>query len=194
MIKHITVINYIDIASNALMNLVNTVITKENRFIDISNRKIQRMFITDFNNLLSSHKTIGQKVIIINTCPANANWKSNIKRFKTQDISSLRYAFKTKKLKMSLAKLSCILNKFWKYLKTNKTYITLETKEGDSLDIVNAVKYHISSDFLNIIKPKFSLLVDNSIYVYYSRTKLNYKLPDFLKEKVWTKLLKNGVV
>jgi hypothetical protein len=194
MIKNITVVNYIDMASRSLLELVNLLISSENKFIDIHNREYQKFFFMDLNKRLESYKTLGQKVIVINACYSKNNWKSGLKQFKNKKLSPQKYEFPNKELKMSLNKLSNLLDKYWLYLKGNSKFITIETKEADTIDLYQAIKEYISTDFLNIIQPKFTLLIDKSVFEYYSKLKTRYKVPPFIKEKVSNKLSKNGVI
>lgn len=194
MIKTIVVANYIEIASTALLETVNTVIKKQNKFIDINSLETKKLFMSILNRNIISNKIPGKKLILINTCKCENNWKAGIKRFKSIKNSPNKYQFKHADIKMSMRNLSNLLDKYWLYLKSNEKYVTIEIREGDSIDVIESIKESISEDFLIVNPLKFSMLVDKNILMYYSKNKTSYKIPQFVKEKVWTKLSKNGVI
>lgn len=165
-------INFIEISSNSLLNVINDAYDADNKSV-YQNENIIYINIDEFVkqtlelhilSLLKGEMFFGQKNILINTCRPCDNWR---KKNRGKSIKACKYSITDKYIYIDKQKLEALLNKIWKNIPKKVSNITLiDNRELDILDLTIAIGKILAVN-CSTKKPHYHILCDsNNEYIH----------------------------
>jgi hypothetical protein len=176
MISLINCLNYVEIASNAILAIIDNdtsfyqFIDKEHIELNINNdcKKQLKFYI---NSFINANYHYGKKNMIINTCRPFDNW---IKELRGSALKETKYAITDSLLICDKQKLENTLDTIWKQLKNDKhNFYFVQHTHLDILDLTNILNNLLNGTLT--FAPCSYIMIRDANSDYYHNNQINKK-------------------
>ena len=197
--KYISIINYSEILSEALLNVLDSSCLNDEEIIllNLKNKNNKDIFKQTLDrsikNVLSNN--FGKVNILIKSCKPYNNWR---KELRGHALKAYTYSLIDNEIRYDKRHLDSFIMSQYKKLTKNKTQVNkifhLAQDELDYLDIKNVIKYFVGENFISEYKSSYNILEDNNLnYIHRVNSEI-VKIPEYLFSYMKFKLNEFGVI